>query len=112
MNGTRSNNGRFARRFVHRPPMALAKNIAQWAGNCRVVLLARDFLFGRAIQTDQMVRRNPAFLRIKFCKLDGFRNRFVVNDDGRIGERLLGARYASQEARRNRGEDKAFRVEN
>jgi hypothetical protein len=65
------------------------KTRAQRLGDRRVVLFAPDLLLRRAIQTDQMIWRDPAFFRVKFAKLDGFENRFVVNDDGRISERLL-----------------------
>ena len=113
MNGARRNNGRFARRLIHRPPMALSKNSAQRLGDRRVVLLARDLLLRRAIQTDQTIWRDPAFFCIKFCKLDGFGNRVVVNDDGRISERLLGRQIEfDHEHEREYGATSILHVEN
>jgi len=53
-------------RLMHMPPMPLVENLPQRIGNGHIVLLARDFLLGWAIQRNEVVGRYPAFFRVKF----------------------------------------------
>ena len=77
--------------------MALLENFAQRRGDCCIVLLAGNLFFSRAIQTDQMIRRNPAFIGIKFRQFNRVGDSFVVNDDCRVGEWLLRGPPVEQE---------------
>ena len=74
---------------MHRPPVALFEHLTQRTGDGRIVIFATDFLLGRTGQTDEMIARDTALLRVKFGELDRFWNAFVVNDDGRRSERCL-----------------------
>ena len=81
------------RSFPHTPPFPGLKRFSQRPGNIRVVFFARDFFIGRASQTDDVVGRDAALLCVKSRQLSGFECGFVVNDNGRFSERLLGAAH-------------------
>src|SRR5205823_10770690 len=59
---------------------------------CRVVFVSSDFLRERAGQADDVVGRDTALLRIKPGQVRAVERGFVVNDNGRRGERLLRVR--------------------
>jgi len=42
-------------------PLSLVENFPQRVGNSCIVLLARDFFLGRAIELDEVIVGDPAF---------------------------------------------------
>ena len=74
-------------RFVNVPPLPLLENFPQRLSNGGIVFFPRNFFLKGAIDSDQMIISDPAFLGIKF------RERFgVVRGDDSVFEcKIVGA---------------------
>src|SRR4029077_20869995 len=69
-------------RFVNVPPLPLLENFPQRLSNGGVVFFARNFLLRRAVESEQMIISDPAFLGIKFRERFRVGNSGVKNNDG------------------------------
>ena len=68
-------------RLMNVPPLPFIENFSQRFGNGGVVLIARNFFFGRAVKRDEMVASDCAFLGLEFGERFGVGNGGIKNDD-------------------------------
>ena len=87
-------------------PPAAAPNPGDFAHELEQLAdLALFVSSARAAMSDEMVARDVALLRVKLGERDGVRNVLVVNDDGGVGERLIGEK--GSEGQREKQKQKA-----
>jgi hypothetical protein len=86
-------------RLVQSPPFPLLERSAERIANHHVVLVAANLFGSGNAETDEVVARNPAFLGIKFCQLDGLGDILVKDDDRGRRERLLGDRERGRQGK-------------
>ena len=84
--------------------MLLGEGCANRFRNCGVVLLATDFFLDRTMQADEVIARDPAFLRVKFRERGGLRN-LAIKDNDRAGRELIVRARARDEQKSERAKD-------